>query len=275
MRLRPALLAAAALAAAIGSCLALGRWGAGGNATLSALAGALQQGEEMAPHIEAGRRRADTKRALAAEVVAGRMTLREAAERFRRLDPPDPGYPTGLPRPPRDERFYCGQVLEFAWEVLARQGRFAAAARWYAEAFTDHPHLLAGPPAGQRYYAARAAALAAAGRGRDAADLDEEGRAGFRRQALDWLRAELRARQRLLEQEPEETRWIVTGNLQRWLEDSDFAGVRGSEARARLPEPERQAWHQLWADVAATRARAQGEAPPVAVADREVRPPGR
>ena len=31
MNLRPALLAAAALAAASGICLALGRWGAGGN----------------------------------------------------------------------------------------------------------------------------------------------------------------------------------------------------------------------------------------------------
>ena len=99
MNLRPALFAAAALAAAFGICLALCDWGAGGNSTLSALAGALQQGEEMAPHIEAARRRDEAKRALAAEVVAGRMTLREAAGHFRRLDEADPAYPPGIPRP--------------------------------------------------------------------------------------------------------------------------------------------------------------------------------
>jgi hypothetical protein len=31
----------------------------------------------------------------------------------------------------------------------------------------------------------------------------------------------------------------------------DFAGVRDREALARLPERERQAWQQLWADVRA------------------------
>jgi hypothetical protein len=34
--------------------------------------------------------------------------------------------------------------------------------------------------------------------------------------------------------------------------------VRGPEALARLPAAEQQAWHQLWADVADTLARAQG-----------------
>jgi hypothetical protein len=259
MNLRPALLAAASLAAS-GICLAVCRWGAGGNATLSALAGALQQGEELAPHLEAARRRDEAKRALAAEVVAGRMTLREAAERFRRLDPPDLVYPTGLPRPPRDERFFCGQVLAFAWEVLARQERFAAAARWYAEAFMAHPHLLAGPSTSHSYHAACAAALAGCGQGRDADDLDEESRVGFRRQALDWLRAALEARRRLLGQEPWQV-LAVARDLQDWLWDTPFAGVRGPDALARLPAAERQEWQQLWTDIADTLARAVNRLP--------------
>ena len=53
---------------------------------------------------EAGRRRDQAKRALAAEVMAGRMSLREAAGHFRRLDEADPGYPPGIPRPSLDER---------------------------------------------------------------------------------------------------------------------------------------------------------------------------
>ena len=116
---------------------------------------------------------------------------------------------------------------------------------------------------------------AGCGQGRDAADLDETSRAGFRRQALDWLRAELDAQRRLLEEEPQTARLTVYRDLRYWLEAPDFAGVRGPEALARLPEDERQAWQLLWADVAATRARAQGKAPPEAEADREVPPPGR
>ena len=38
--------------------------------------------------------------------------------------------------------------------------------------------------------------------------------------------------------------------LREWQQDADFAGVRG-EALAKLPEAERKAWQQLWADVEA------------------------
>jgi hypothetical protein len=100
--------------------------------------------------------------------------------------------------------------------------------------------------------------MAGCGRGRDADDLDEESRLGFRRQARDWMRAELEARRRLLEQERENAGGTVAHDLQRWLRNNHFAGVRGPEALARLPEAERQAWHQLWTDVADTLARAQG-----------------
>jgi hypothetical protein len=39
--------------------------------------------------------------------------------------------------------------------------------------------------------------------------------------------------------------------LRHWQRGADFAGVRGA-ALARLPEAERQAWQQLWADVEQT-----------------------
>jgi hypothetical protein len=261
MTLRPALLAVAALAAALGTCLALNRWGPGGNGGLLGIVTEATRGEELAPHIEAGRRRDEAKRALAAEVVAGRMTLREAAERFRRLDPPDLVYPTGLPCPPRDERFFCGRVLDFVREILGREGRYTAGTRWYAEVFAAHPHLLAGPPAGQRYYAACAAAMAGCGQGRDAADLDEQSRAGFRRQALEWLRDELEAQRRLLEREPAQEPWMIAGGLERWLRDPYLAGAREADALARLPEAERQAWQKLWTDIADTLARAVDRLP--------------
>jgi hypothetical protein len=99
---------------------------------------------------------------------------------------------------------------------------------------------------------ALAAGLTGCGQGRDAADLAEESRAEFRRQALDWLRAELEAQRRLLEQKPE----TVAHDLQDWLCDLHLAGVRDPDALARLPEPERQAWQKQWAYVTQTLAQA-------------------
>jgi hypothetical protein len=37
--------------------------------------------------------------------------------------------------------------------------------------------------------------------------------------------------------------------MRHWLNDPDFAGVRGPDALAKLPEAERQEWQKLWADV--------------------------
>jgi hypothetical protein len=256
MNHRTALLAAAALAAVLAT-FTLGRWGAPGNRDPVFFAWEVQRGDELGARLEAVRRRNEAKRILAAEVMAGRMTLREAADHFRRLDEADPFYPPGLAHPPGYERTLYHSILDWAWEVLGQQQRYAAAARRYAEVFTADPQMLAGPPTNHRYHAACAAAWAGCGRGRDAADLDEVTRAGFRRQARDCLRAELEARRRLLEQDPANARQTVAHDLQQWLQDPHFAGVRGPEALARLPEAERHEWQELWADIADTLARAQ------------------
>jgi hypothetical protein len=261
MSLRPVLLAAAALVAAIGSCLALYGRGAEGNPDLSGLARAVGHGEELESHAEARRRRDEAKRALAAEVVDGRMTVREAADQFRRLDEAASDYPASIPRPPGYEQILCHRVLDSVWVVFEHQQRYATAARWFAAAFAAHPDLLPCPPTGPRYNAARAAVLAGCGQGRDAAGLDERSGAGFRRQALGWLRDELEAQRRLLETE-KEPRWSIAGRLRRWLRDPYLAGVRDPDALGRLPEPERQAWQKLWAEVADTLARAEGATPP-------------
>jgi hypothetical protein len=243
------------MTATFGICLALYRWGAGSNRDLAVLVREVRRGEELPPDLEATRRRVEAQRAVAAEVAAGRLSVREAAGHFRRLDEENPSHPQGSPLPPEDELVLCVRVLGFTWEHLAERQRFAAAARCYTEAFAVLPQLLSGRPAGHRYSAACAAARAGCGQGRDAADLDETSRAGFRRQALDWLRAELEARRRLLEQEPAQAGAVVH-NLKDWRRDPSFAGLREPGALARLPEPERQAWERLWADVTDTLARA-------------------
>ena len=50
--------------------------------------------------------------------------------------------------------------------------------------------------------------------------------------------------------------------MRHWLGDPDFAGVRGPEALAKLPEAEREPWQKLWDDVANTLARAQADTTP-------------
>jgi hypothetical protein len=55
--------------------------------------------------------------------------------------------------------------------------------------------------------------MAGCGEGRDAAGLDEQTRVGLRRQARDWLRAELEGRRRLLEQEPENAGGTVADDM--------------------------------------------------------------
>jgi hypothetical protein len=255
MNFRPALFGAAALTVAVAICVALYRWGPGPNRDLAGLARAVRHGDDLGAHLEAARRRHEAKRALAAGVVCGRMTLGEAAGQFRRLDEAHPGSPGYVAGPARDERFYYGQVLEFGCTVLSEDGRYAAAARWCAESFAAHPHVIAGPPFGHRYDAACAAVLAGCGQGRDAAGLDEAARAGFRRQALDWLRAELEVRRRPLVQ-------ALANEMQHWLWEARFDRVREPDGLARLPAAERQAWQRLWADVADTRDGAKAKAVP-------------
>ena len=136
----------------------------------------------------------------------------------------------------------------------------AAAVRFYTEAFAAEPKVADDLGAARRYDAACAAALAGVGQGQDVRDLDEKGRTRLRQQALDWLRADLAACGRVLGNGPEQARPLALRRLQHCLADPDFAGVREPQALARLPESERQAWQQLWADVRDRLARAQGPA---------------
>ena len=49
--------------------------------------------------------------------------------------------------------------------------------------------------------------------------------------------------------------------MQAWLNDSSFNGVRGDEALAKLPEAERREWRKLWEEVEELRKRAAGPQP--------------
>jgi serine/threonine-protein kinase len=141
--------------------------------------------------------------------------------------------------------------------LCSLKGLNSAAARFYADAFTADPQQADDPRTAHRYNAACAAALAGCGKGKDADKLDGTERARLRRQALAWLRADLEAWGGLLDKQPDKVRPVLIQRLGYWLVDTEFAGVRGPQAFARLPEAERQPWQKLWGDVASLLARAQ------------------
>jgi hypothetical protein len=111
--------------------------------------------------------------------------------------------------------------------------------------------------AGHRYHAACAAALAGCGQGKDADKLTDTERARLRRLALDWLRADLKVWGLLLDEGPDKVRPVIVGRMRHWQADAYLAGVRGSAALAKLPKAERQAWQDLWDEVADTLAKAR------------------
>jgi hypothetical protein len=130
----------------------------------------------------------------------------------------------------------------FAELCLTCRDHPATAVRLYAEAFASEPRL-ADPTHWYRFNAACAAALAAAGKGKDV-PVEAGERSRLRKQALDWLRVELSARKK--QAKP----GSMFQMLHHWQRDPDLIGVRDEAALANLPEPERAAWRQLWADVA-------------------------
>jgi tetratricopeptide (TPR) repeat protein len=159
--------------------------------------------------------------------------------------------------------------------LLCERGDWEGAVREYAEAFADWLKLPRHPSPGKLNAAACVAALAGCGQSeaalevehahhpgvlKDAGRLGDQERAGLRKQARGWLRADLERWRRLLEKGPGTTRSSTAEQMQQWLEDPDFAGVRGEQALAGLPTAERADWQKLWQEVEALRQRAA--APP-------------
>jgi serine/threonine-protein kinase len=166
------------------------------------------------------------------------------AQAARLLDPEQdlPAVLTGQYKPAPAES------LEYA-QLCYPKKLHAAAARLYAGAFAADPKLAGDLRRFYRYNAACNAALAGSGQGEDAKQLDNDGRARWRRQALNWLRADLAARARQLESGKPEDRADVQKQLRHWQQDADLAGLRDPAAVAKLPADEQEACKKLWADV--------------------------
>jgi serine/threonine-protein kinase len=164
-----------------------------------------------------------------------------------------PAIANGLDRP-------ADQKERLAFAALCRfpaEGRYALAARLYSDAFTANPKLTDDPTATHRYDAAGAAARASCGHGRDSRTLDDQQKKSLREQALAWLQAELQQWSERAKSDMPADRALVQQTLGRWQQDADLAGVRQPAGLARLPEAEWRSWLTLWAEVDASRRRAE------------------
>jgi serine/threonine-protein kinase len=146
-----------------------------------------------------------------------------------------------------DERLALLGVCQF-------RGLNVAAAGLYADAFAADRALADSIPE-CRYRAARSAALAGCGRGADGAKLSEAERARWRKQAREWLRADLAGLVGWLDGDPAARRGLVRQALTRWRHEPDLACVRDQGELDKLAADERKEYLALWADVAAALAR--------------------
>ena len=126
---------------------------------------------------------------------------------------------------------------------------YVTAARFFTNAFNEAPTLADALMNGNRYNAACAAALASTGQGKEDPKPDERQRARLRKQALDWLRADLAAWSKQLDDNRPMLRPTLLQIVGHWKEDEDLAAIRDKGFLAKLPESEREAFRKLWADV--------------------------
>ena len=170
-----------------------------------------------------------------------RDNLRQT-ERWVQFAPKLDAYLAGKEKPANPQ-----ESVELAQFCASYREQYRGAVRFYADAFKSDPKLANNLPAAHRSRAAYYAALAGAGKGKDAPATEQE-RVALRRQSLDWLRANLEANSGLVDK-AKENRPVVRRRLTSWLQATELASVRAEKAVAALPEAERKEWQQFWANV--------------------------
>jgi serine/threonine-protein kinase len=157
--------------------------------------------------------------------------------------------------------------------ICQSRGLHGAAARLYADAFAADPGLAdsmtaeclrrairgygsSADPTGAfnaacRYLAARCSALAGCGPGKDGDKLGAAGRARWRKQAREWLRADLAMWAARLGSDSPLERSLAKRMLTHWQADPDLAGVREPHLLDDLSADERTECLALWHEVRA------------------------
>jgi eukaryotic-like serine/threonine-protein kinase len=169
------------------------------------------------------------------------------AERMVELDQRLSAIGEGKEKPADDaERLALARFCQQPFKKL-----YAASCRFYSEAFAHDAKLAADVQTGDRYNAACVAALAGRGQGDDADKLDDKEQARFRKQAVEWLRADLAYWTKQATSEKSGDRERVRQTLKHCQEDADLSGLRDAAELPKLPADEQQSCKKLWADVQA------------------------
>jgi serine/threonine-protein kinase len=105
--------------------------------------------------------------------------------------------------------------------------------------------------------AAGAAVLAGCGQGKDVGGLSAEQRRAWRKQAKEWLEAELKRQAELAGSDQAPDRQRAARELETWLNERDLAGVREETSLTELPVEEREQWQAFWAAVRQVRDKAR------------------
>ena len=141
------------------------------------------------------------------------------------------------------------ELLEYR-EICYAKKLYAAASRLDIEALERKPELADDLTGSYRYNAACDAALAAAGAGTDASDLDDNRRVELRARALEWLQADLKSWRTESQGDEPEARRRVAAVLAHWRRDPDLSSVRDVDALGDLAESnEADRWRELWSEV--------------------------
>jgi serine/threonine-protein kinase len=157
--------------------------------------------------------------------------------------------------------------------VCQSRGLYGAAAQLYADAFAADPRLADDMTAecyhfatlaytepsdpiwafnaACRYLAARCAALAGCGLGKDGARLSEAERTHWRKQARAWLQDDLAMWAAKLDSESPLERNLARRMLTHWQANPDLAGLREPQALDELSADERKDCSVLWHEVRA------------------------
>jgi tetratricopeptide (TPR) repeat protein len=165
------------------------------------------------------------------------------AERLVALQPRLPALYRGDDKP-KD----AAEALDFARCAYYTQ-QFGLSARLYTESFRSEPRLAEDMKAQNRYNAACALALAGTGKPAEKPPLDEAAKARWRKQALDWLKADLTYWSKQAQTGKPEDQAEVGRTLRHWKYDFDLAGIRDEEGMKALAEDEQTACRALWAEV--------------------------
>jgi len=138
-------------------------------------------------------------------------------------------------------------------ELCLRENLHYTAVKLYSAAFASDPKIADELLTySYRYNAVCHALLASTGVGTDSAKLNDSERTRLRRQALDWLKADLVVYQTWLGKGSNDQNRSVIVRLTHWQKDPDLSPIRDKAPLSNLPPEEAKAFTQLWAEVAST-----------------------